>query len=92
VLHRYADNVVFVETDLGEQIEMTLENGRRHLFWGKDFQVLSEWAAEQRPIACEGPAVVNPSLMNTGISLATAIGADPAGGNDVHALPGSAGG
>jgi hypothetical protein len=77
VLHRYADNGVFVETDLGEQVEMTLEDGRRHLFWGKDFQVLSEWVAEQRPIACQGPVAVDPSLMNTGISLATTIVVDP---------------
>jgi hypothetical protein len=77
VLHRYADNAVFVETDLGEQVEMSLEDGRRHLFWGKDFQVLSEWVAEQRPIACQAPVTVDPSLMNTGISLATTIVVDP---------------
>ena len=77
VLHRYADNAVFVGTDLGEQVEMTLEDGRRHLFWRKDFQTLSEWAAEERPIACQGPVTVDPSLMNNGISLATTIVVDP---------------
>jgi hypothetical protein len=77
VLHRYADNVMVVQTDLGELIEMTLEDGRRHLFWGKDFQVLSEWAAEQTPIACEASPLANPTLMNTGVSLSTTI--PPAG-------------
>jgi hypothetical protein len=68
--------VVVVETDLGEVIEMTLEDGRRHLFWGKDFQILSAWADEQRPIACEAPADPDPSLMNTGVSLSTTIAAE----------------
>ena len=77
VLHRYADNVLLVETDLGEVLEMTLEDGRRHLFWGRDFQVLSEWAAEQKPIACVGSPLVNASLMNTGISLSSSV--PPAG-------------
>jgi hypothetical protein len=73
VLHRYAENVMVVETDLGEVVEMTLEDGRRHLFWGRDFQVLSEWAAEQKPVACVSSAPADPSLMNTGITLNTNI-------------------
>ncbi len=54
VLHRYADNDVLIETDAGERMEMTLEDGRRRLFWGKDYQILSEWAAEQKPSSRKG--------------------------------------
>jgi hypothetical protein len=80
VLHAYADNALFIETDLGEQIEMTLEDGRRHLFLAKDFQILSEWAAEQKPVPCQRPVSPDPRLMNTGVSLSTAIA--PAKGLD----------
>jgi hypothetical protein len=76
ILHVYADNVVALETDLGEHAELTLENGRRNLFWGKDYQVLSEWAAERQPEPCQLPATPNPTLMNTGVSLATSIEPD----------------
>jgi len=76
VLHRYADNALTIETDLGETAGMTLENGRRTLFWGKDVQLLSEWASEQRPVPCQPPADSDPSLLNTGVSLATDIAPD----------------
>jgi hypothetical protein len=76
VLHRYADNALVVETDIGDTAEMTLEDGRRTLFWGKDFQLLSEWASEQQPIPCRLPAGADPSLMNTGVSLSTTIAPD----------------
>jgi hypothetical protein len=79
ILHLFADNGVFIETDLGERIEMTLEDGRRHLFWEKDYLIQSEWAAEQKPIPCQLPGVDNPGLMNTGLSLATNIDPDPTG-------------
>ena len=76
ILHFYADNALFIETDLGEQTEMTLEDGRRNLFWNKDFQILSEWAAERKPIPCQPPANPDASLMNTGVSLSTNIKPD----------------
>jgi hypothetical protein len=79
ILHLYADNVLFIETDSGERAEMTLEDGRRHLFWNKDFQILSEWAAEQKPLPCQLPADPDPSLMNTGVSLSTDIMPDDIG-------------
>jgi hypothetical protein len=79
VLHRYADNVLVIETDLGEAIEMTLEDGRRHLFWNKDFQLLSEWAAAQVPEVCQLPETPDPRLMNTGLSLSTVIEPDDSG-------------
>ncbi len=97
ILHRYADNVVVLESDSGDRAEMTLEDGRRHLFWGKDYQILSPWAAEQKPIPCQLPDGSDPSLMNTGVSLSTTIAADdvgdPApnapGGPDIAAPPGA---
>lgn len=76
ILHWYADNGLSIETDLGERAEMTLEDGRRHLFWGKDRQILSEWASEQKTIPCQAPAG-DSGLMNTGLSLSTAIPPDP---------------
>jgi hypothetical protein len=76
ILHRYADNLVCLETDLGEAAELTLEDGRRNLFWRKDYQVLSEWASERRPEACELPQPADPSLINTGLGLATSIPPD----------------
>jgi hypothetical protein len=77
ILHLYADNAVFIETDAGERIATTLEDGRRMLFWNKDYQILSEWAAEQKPVPCQAPADADRSLMNTGVSLATNIAPDP---------------
>jgi len=79
ILHVYADNAVFIETDLGEQAELTLEDGRRHLFWHKDYMILSEWAAEQTPIPCELPDSADASLMNNGLSLSTSIEPDDTG-------------
>src|SRR4030095_16458480 len=58
---------------------MPLEDGRRHLFWNKDFQILSEWAAEQKPIPCQAPVGPDASLMNTGVSLSTNIKPDDIG-------------
>ncbi len=79
VLHLFADNSLFIDTDLGEQTEMTLEDGRRHLFWDKDYQILSEWAAEQKPIPCQTPPNPDAGLMNTGVSLSTNIDPDRVG-------------
>jgi hypothetical protein len=79
ILHIYADNVVFIETDLGEKAEMTLEDGRRNLFWGKDYQLLSEWAAERKPVPCEEATTPDFSLMNVGVALSTTIPPDSTG-------------
>jgi hypothetical protein len=68
--------VLSVETDIGELTEMTLEDGRRNLFLEKDYQLLSEWAAEQQIIPCEPPPGADPSLMNTGLSLSSALAPD----------------
>jgi hypothetical protein len=78
ILHLYADNELFIETDLGEQVEMTLEDGRRNLFWGKEYLLLSDWAAEQKTIPCQLPDNPDGSLMNTGVSLSTEIPPDGA--------------
>jgi hypothetical protein len=76
IFHFYADNTLHVETDLGEQLELTLEDGRRYLFWGTDRALLDEWAALQQPIACQLPANPDPSLNNTGVSLRTTVPPD----------------
>jgi len=76
ILHLYADNVVRIQSDLGEEAELTLEDGRRHLFWDKDHMLLSEWATEQEVIPCEPAAGSNPTLMNTGLALMTSIEPD----------------
>jgi hypothetical protein len=76
ILHLYADDLLRIEIDPGEQLEMTLEDGRRHLFWGKDRAVLDEWAAEQQLIACQPPVNFDPSLANTGVSLQTTVEPD----------------
>ncbi|HYG36824.1 MAG TPA: hypothetical protein VEC99_18675, partial [Clostridia bacterium] len=76
ILHVFADNGLYMETDLGEQIEMTPEDGRRNLFWDKDYLILSDWASEQKPIPCQGPGNADPSLINTSISLTTTIEPD----------------
>jgi hypothetical protein len=73
ILQLYADNNLHIEMDQGEQAELTLEDGRRHLFWGKDYQILSEWATEQKPIPCELPGNSNASLINISVSLTTSI-------------------
>lgn len=76
ILHRFAENSLIIDTDLGEQTEMTLEDGRRNLFWGKDYQILSEWASERKPIACQLPGNPNANLINVAVSLATTIPPD----------------
>jgi hypothetical protein len=76
ILHRFADNVLFIETDIGELTELTLEDGRRNLFLAKDYQLLSEWAAEQQTIPCELLPGADGSLMNTGLSLSSTIPPD----------------
>jgi hypothetical protein len=68
--------VLFIETDIGELTEMTLEDGRRQLFLAKDYQLLSEWAAEQKTLPCELPPDADPSLMNTGLSLSSTLPPD----------------
>jgi hypothetical protein len=77
ILHLYADDEVLIDSDLGEQASLTLEDGRRQLFWGKDYLILSEWASEQVPTPCEQPAGADPTLLNTGVNLATSIPPDP---------------
>lgn len=79
ILHLYADNEVRIDTDLGEQASLTLEDGRRQLFWNKDYLILSEWASEQVPTPCERPAGADPALLNTGVNLVTSIPPDPVG-------------
>jgi hypothetical protein len=76
ILHLYADNRVFIESDVGEQAELTLEDGRRSLFWGKDSQLLSEWASEQQPEPCQPAQPGDPSLINTGLPLTTSLPPD----------------
>lgn len=92
ILHIYADNVVYLETDAGEKLELTLEDGRRNLFWGKDYQILQDWASEQRPIPCQAPGNPDASLINTGLSLTTTIVPDDLQGFKIqlsHAAAGS---
>lgn len=76
ILHIFADNTLFLESDLGEKMEMTLEDGRRNLFWGKDYMIQWEWASEQKTIPCQPPTNSNPSLINVRISLDTTIEPD----------------
>jgi hypothetical protein len=77
ILHVFADNDLTIETDLGEVAEMTLEDGRRHLFWEKDYQLQSEWASEQKTVPCELPPTSDASLINVAVSLSTTIPPDP---------------
>jgi hypothetical protein len=79
ILHIYADNLLFIEMDNGDRAEMTLEDGRRNLFWSKDSQIQWEWASEQKPVPCQSPANPEASLMNTGLALRTDIQPDPIG-------------
>lgn len=79
ILHVYADNNLTVKFDEGDLLNMTLEDGRRNLFRGKDHYPLDTWAYEYKPIACQLPVDANASLMNTGVSLATTITPDPTG-------------
>ena len=79
ILHRYADNGVELDLDRGESASMTLEDGRRHLFWGKDYQIQSEWATEQKPVPCTPPTTGDSSLLNTGLSLTSNLPPGPIG-------------
>ena len=79
ILHAFADNGLIIDSDLGEVAEMTLEDGRRHLFWGKDYQLQYEWASEQKTIPCDLPANSDAGLINVAVSLSTLIPADPIG-------------
>lgn len=79
ILHYYADNDLTVKLDVGDLLKMTLENGRRNLFLGKDHYPLDTWAYEYTPIACQLPGNSDASLINTGISLSTTIAPDPIG-------------
>lgn len=79
ILHCYADNDLTVKLDAGDLVKMTLENGRRILFLGKDHYPLDPWAHEYKPIACQVPGNSDGSLLNTGVSLSTAIAPDPTG-------------
>lgn len=79
IYHVYADNNVTVKLDVGDVVPMTLENGRRVLFSQKTTYPLDAWAAEHEPIACQVPGNADASLINTGVSLTTAIAPDPVG-------------
>ena len=73
ILHCYADNDVTVKLDMGDLVKLTLEDGRRNLFWGKGCFPHASWAIEQKPEICQRPAQPDTSLINTGVSLSTAI-------------------
>jgi hypothetical protein len=93
ILHMFADNGLTIESDLGEVAEMTLEDGRRHLFWGKDYQLQYEWAAEQKNVPCQLPPNSDSGLINVAVSLSTTIPPDPIGGaRPTVAITGPAGG
>jgi hypothetical protein len=77
ILHCFADNTLHLLTDPGEELNMTLEDGRRNLFWGKEPQPLGDWTLEQKPIACQLSGNSDPSLINTGVSLSSTITPDP---------------
>lgn len=79
ILHFYADNDLTVKLDAGDLLNMTLESGRRNLFLGKDHFPLDTWAYEYKPTACQLPGNSDASLINTGVSLSTAIAPDPTG-------------
>jgi hypothetical protein len=79
ILHCYADNTLRLLTDMGEDLKMTLEDGRRNLFWGKEPQPLGAWSLEQTPIACQLFGEPDASLINTGLWLSSTITPDPAG-------------
>ncbi len=80
ILHCYADNTLYLVTDMGEELNMTLEDGRRNLFWVKEPQPLGDWALEQKPIPCQLAGNPDSSLINTGVSLSSNITPDPIGG------------
>lgn len=77
ILHLYADNNLIVKFDAGDLLKMTLENGRRNLFLGKNRYPLDTWAYEYRATPCQVLGNPDASLINTGVSLATAIAPDP---------------
>jgi len=79
ILHCYADNTLHLLTDFGEELNMTIEDGRRNLFWGKEPQPLGTWALEQVPIPCQLPGNPDRSLINTGVSLSSTITPDRTG-------------
>ena len=82
ILHIYADNGLHIETDLGEKMEMTLEDGRRRLFWSKDYMIQSDWAAEQKTVPCQLPGNSDGGLLNVGVNLATTIPPDGVGARE----------
>ena len=63
---------------MGDLVQLTLEDGRRNLFWEKECLPHASWAME-KPEACQRPADPDASLMNTGLSLSTGIAPDPTG-------------
>lgn len=86
ILHCYADNVLNLKTDMGEEVHMTLENGRRNLFWGKNGYALGVWATAHVPSPCQLPGMPDASLINTGLSLSTDISPDPIGQTGLLAI------
>ncbi len=80
VLHLYADNTLVIQTDLGERVDLTLEDGRRYLFLTKESQALSEWAAEMQPETCGLSGEGDATLINTGLGLTSAIAPDDVAG------------
>jgi hypothetical protein len=80
ILHLYADNDVALILDVGDLEKLTLEDGRRSLFWGKEYYPNMAWVIEQKPLLCQMPGNSDASLLNTGLSLSTGIAPDPIGG------------
>jgi hypothetical protein len=78
ILHCYADNDVTVELDWGDLVQLTVEDGRRNLFWKKVCFPNASWAMEKNE-TCQRTAEPDATLINTGVSLSTAIAPDPTG-------------
>jgi hypothetical protein len=78
ILHCYADNDVTVKLDVGDLVQLTVEDGRRNLFWKKERFPNASWAMEKNE-TCQRPADPDPTLINTGVSLSTGIAPDPTG-------------
>ena len=78
ILHCYADNDVTVKLDVGDLVQLTLEDGRRNLFWKKEYFPNASWAMEKTE-ACQRPGDPDSTLINTGVSLSTTITPDNIG-------------
>ncbi|MHC1766338.1 MAG: hypothetical protein AB9869_18905 [Verrucomicrobiia bacterium] len=78
ILHFYADNDVTVKLDVGDLVQLTVEDGRRNLFWKKVCFPNASWAMEKNE-DCQRPGNPDATLINTGVSLSTSIAPDPTG-------------